>query len=153
MRLRSLILFGFAISLMISSTFVYAFTDQDKEAFRMYVQIKNLTGSSCTRKDDITIVHGYLFDTAVPYSILNGDSKSFSMIQYYFYGPDVIISYDCGANSIQFEVQQDYSMSNGHPPSAHVIPENTVALTMSVTDVAPSSLELKTRGKITIVLQ
>lgn len=149
MHLKSLIKFGLALAIIFSSIFAYA--DEDLDGYKMHVKIDNQTGSYCTLKNT-SVVYGVFINSTLPESILNNHSISFEMDQTW-YGPDVILTYECGTNRIQFEIQQTTSVVEGHEPSVNIIDAATTHLKLITKDVVPSSLFKDTKSRITILLQ
>lgn len=113
----------------------------------MHVQISNDTGVNCQLSNQI-LRHGKL-ESSPPQGIMPGDSKFFDMEQIFF-GPDIILSYQCGTGSISFEVQQDSAIFIGHTPSVKVISSNGISL---VSNSQSASVFWDIRGIANISLQ
>ncbi len=79
--------------------------DPETDCGTLHIQISNLTDSICVLTSQ-RIVHGNLL-TQPPLSIPPNDSKRFDMVQTPFYGPEVVLSYQCGNESITFTSEQN----------------------------------------------
>lgn len=113
----------------------------------MHVQIDNNTGINCQLTNQI-LRHGNL-ESSPPQGIMANDSKAFDMEQVFF-GPDIILSYQCGSGSISFEVQQDSAIFMGHTPTVKVISSNGISL---VANNQSASVFWGSRGISNISLQ
>lgn len=113
----------------------------------MHVQISNDTGINCQLTNQV-LRHGNL-ESAPPQGIMANDSKFFDMEQVFF-GPDIILSYQCGSGSISFEVQQDSAIFMGHTPTVKMISSNGINL---VANNQSASMFWGSRGISNISLQ
>lgn len=72
------------------------------------VTIINASGKTCSLQRS-KIYNGTLDDSTIPTSIAAGEmTSSFSLEQTYTRGPSVLLSYQCGANSISFVSEQNF---------------------------------------------
>jgi hypothetical protein len=88
-----------------------------------YIQISNQTSSTCKCTNN-TLINGIRDSiSSVPLSILPKDFKEFNIIQGRYYGPDLILSYQCGSETISFRSQQNLCiMKAGHITGAILNP-------------------------------
>lgn len=144
MKNQSLLSITIAMSLCLISTSVFAFSYG-----KLHVQISNGTGSVCQLSNQV--LHHGRFDNAPPQTILASDSKTFDMNETIsWYGPDAVLSYQCGAGNITFEVQQNSSIFRGHTPKVTVVSSYGLALT---SHNQSSSLPYNARGIANIVIE
>lgn len=148
MRLKLLISVGLTLSILSANIFAYGGSSSDAHVTR--VKINNQTGSLCKIKNQ-SIVYGGITSSTLPESIDNNDADVFEMTSSIF-GSDVILTYSCGDNDIQFEVKQDYSWFAGNEPSAIMLAAAS-GLIMKVTKAESSSWSEKKKGILNILLQ
>lgn len=96
---RKILMLGILVSPMCHAA------DTLSDCGHFHLQIANLTKSACILTSQ-KVVHGNLISSP-PTSIMPNDSKVFDMEQTY-YGPSVILSYQCGEENITFKSQQNY---------------------------------------------
>lgn len=111
----------------------------------MHVQLVNNATTYC-QLSFMRVLGGSLMSLP-PQSILVNDSKTFDMSSSYFYGPDIILEYSCGAKSLRFEVKQ--SGVSYERPSLYVIATN--GLIPVHNGIGPSHTK-QTPGMITIAI-
>lgn len=145
MQYKYLVNIALAIGLSVASSATLAFSYG-----KMHVQISNNTADNCQLINQ-KLRHGK-FDSAPPQTILANDSKTFDMNEstISFFGPDVVLFYQCGAGKIQFEVQQNSSIAWGHTPKVTVLSSSSMNLT---SNNQSSSLPYNARGIANITLQ
>lgn len=144
MQYKYLANIALAIGLSMASTATLAFSYG-----KMHVQISNGTGINCQLSSQ-TLHHGR-FDSAPPQTILANDSKTFDMNETLsWYGPDAVLSYQCGAGNITFEVQQNSSIFRGHTPKVTIVSNYGITLT---SNNQSSSLPYNARGIANIYIE
>jgi hypothetical protein len=81
--------------------------DYSKICGNLHIEISNQTSSTCILSEN-KIIYGYQMAT-IPTTLLPKQSGKIDMIQVEFYaGPNVILSYQCGQETIRFSSQQNY---------------------------------------------
>jgi hypothetical protein len=112
----------FFLSLISFVSSSVALADDDINYIYFHIQISNQTSSACilTEQD----VEGGLLDTPPPTSILPEDSQRFDMHQA-FYGPSIILSYQCGTEMIRFISRQGLSILGAGSITGEVLTPKT----------------------------
>jgi hypothetical protein len=118
--------------LKVSLATTFAILSVNSQAFshenagKMQVQISNQTSDSCQlTKTDVR--HGKLL-SAAPMAIPQGDAKGFEAEQGSVRGPSVVLTYNCGSNTIVFKSQQTIVKATGSTPEATVLSTNNINL-------------------------
>ena len=145
MILKNIIKVSFYLGLCFVFTNVFA--DTTENSGEMKVQLGNLTGVTCQLSNQ-DLKHG-VFTSAVPKSLTNNDTEIFTL-QQSLEGPDVVLTYQCGAGNISFEVQQSYSLVLGHTPKVTIISNQGLTLDKNNTS---SSVANGTAGVANITIR
>lgn len=107
MKSISSVIMVLSVTLMMVSLSWAKDKDDEKpnDCGRLHVQIGNATSQPC-QLIKTTLNHGKLV-TSPPAVILPGYTERFDLTQTY-YGPDIILEYQCQGHSLKFESQQNY---------------------------------------------
>lgn len=103
---------------------------KDRMADKLHVQVANNSTAAC-RLTFMDVKNGLLLSLP-PQAIMAGDSKAFDIKSGMFSGPDIVLEYNCGDNSIRFEAMQFY-----YSPSIRLV--STKGLMLDYGFVTPSS--------------
>src|SRR5579862_153008 len=134
------------IYITMTATILFLSSSSFANYSELHASISNQTDTACELIQPEN-VHG-IVESSPPLSLMKGASDSFDMQDSYVYGPDEILSYECGTKQVKFEIFQPFGLFWGQTPTAHEISSNGLGITVPY--IQSASRLVGSRGLINI---